>query len=329
MIRFPALFVLILLTSTALSAGEPIETAFVASGVEIVGGELGAVADLLNPVLQDQFDSGGIRNLLEVQNLDDLSMQNDPEVAVAAFPGLDQDGDPGNDFDGDNLFQVDPLGLNADGQPLTVFTPGSITAGLLIAGPADLDLGGGLVIPGTILEGNITVGGSSMTTPPIAASIPVAVFDAIPAPAPFDGFPFNYDTLTQVLGFFGVNPDVDIDGDGVMDAFSVEFVLAFVSCQIIYPSSEPQFMRGDINDDATMDLSDGISLLAYLFTGGTEPGCFDGADTNDDGALNLADAILILSHLFTGGPPPEEPYNGCGSDPTADGIDCATTPGSC
>ena len=132
-----------------------------------------------------------------------------------------------------------------------------------------------------------------------------------------------------MLGFFGVNPDVDIDGDGVMDAFSVEFVLAFVSCQIIYPSSEPQFMRGDINDDATMDLSDGINLLAYLFTGGTEPGCFDGADTNDDGALNLADAILILSHLFTGGPPPVEPYNGCGSDPTADSLDCATTPGSC
>ena len=135
MIKFPALFVLIVLTSSALSAGEPIETAFVASGVEIVGGQLGAVADLLNPVLQDQFDTGGVRNLLEIQNLDDLSMQNDPEVAVAAFPGLDQDGDPGNDFDGDNLFQVDPLGLDANGQPLTVFTPGSLTNGLLIAGP--------------------------------------------------------------------------------------------------------------------------------------------------------------------------------------------------
>jgi hypothetical protein len=329
MIRIPTLFVLILLTSTALSAGEPIETAFVASGVEIVGGELGAVADLLNPVLQDQFDSGGIRNLLEVQNLDDLSMQNDPEVAVAAFPGLDQDGDPGNDFDGDNLFQVDPLGLNADGQPLTVFTPGSITNGLLIAGPADLDLGGGLVIPGTILEGTIAVGGSSLITPAIAAAIPVAVFDAIPAPAPFDGFPFNYDTLTQVLGFLGVNPDVDTDGDGVMDAFSVEFVLAFVSCQIIYPSGDPLFLRGDLNDDGTMDLSDGISLLSYLFTSGTEPGCLDGGDTNDDGTLNLADAIVILSHLFTGGPPPMDPYNGCGIDPTADSIDCATSPGSC
>ncbi|MDE0959838.1 MAG: hypothetical protein OSB09_03580 [Planctomycetota bacterium] len=329
MTRTTALLPLILLFAIPGQAGEPIETAFVASGVQIVGGELGAVADLLNPVLQEQFDTGGLRNLLEVQNLDDLSMQNDPEVQVASFPGIDQDGDPGNDFDGNNLFQVDPLGLNANGQPLTVFTPGSITNGLLIAGPADLDLGGGLVIPGTILEGTIAVGGSSLTTPPIAAAIPVAVFDAIPAPAPFNGFPFNYDTLTEVLGFFGVNPDVDIDGDGVFDAFSVEFVLAFVSCQIIYPSSEPLFLRGDINDDGTTDLSDAINLLDYLFTSGAEPSCYDGADTNDDGALDLADVILVLSYLFTGGPPPEDPFVGCGSDPTADSIDCLTIPGSC
>jgi hypothetical protein len=122
---------------------------------------------------------------------------------------------------------------------------------------------------------------------------------------------------------------VDIDGDGVIDAFSVEFVLTFVSCQIIYPSGDPLFLRGDINDDGTMDLSDGINLLSYLFTSGTEPGCFDGGDTNDDGALDLADAIVILSHLFTGGPPPENPYNSCGIDPTADSLDCATSPGSC
>ncbi|MEO2150317.1 MAG: hypothetical protein ABGY15_09075, partial [bacterium] len=89
------------------------------------------------------------------------------------------------------------------------------------------------------------------------------------------------------------------------------------------------FLRGDLNDDGTMDLSDGISLLSYLFTSGTEPGCLDGGDTNDDGTLNLADAIVILSHLFTGGPPPMDPYTGCGIDPTADSIDCTTSPGSC
>lgn len=325
----------VLLTSTLLlcwtpvDSGEPIDTAFVTSGVEVVGGELGSVSDLLNPFLQSQFDAGLFRNLLEVQMLDDPTMQNDDEVEVASFPGIDVDGDPTNDFDGDNLFEVDPLGLNADGEALTVFTPGSITAGELVAGPADLDLGGGIIIPGALLEGTISMGGTDMVTPPIAAAIPVSVFDAIPAPAPFDGFPFNYDTLTEVLAFFGVNPDVDLDGDTVNDAYSVEFVLTFVSCQLVYPSSAPIFQRGDLNEDGAMDIADGVNMLAYLFTGGAAPGCFDAADTNDDGTLNIADPIMILEYLFTGGAPPAFPFGICDIDPTADSIDCATEPGSC
>ncbi|MGE4620501.1 MAG: hypothetical protein AAEJ04_11900, partial [Planctomycetota bacterium] len=311
------------------SAGEPIETAFVNSGISVVGGELGSVADLLNPFLDTTILGGGIRNLLEIRLLDDPAMQNDPVIEVASFPGIDVDANPDNDFDGDNLYQVDPLGLNAEGDPITVFTPGSITAGQLIAGPADLDLGGGLVIPGAVLEGTIATGGTSMETPAISAAIPVAIFDAIPAPAPFDGFPFNYDTMTQVLGFLGVNPDVDLDGDTVPDAFSVDFVLTFVSCQIIYPATSPLFQRGDINLDAAMDLGDPVTLLGYLFIGGAEPGCLDGCDTNDDSSIDIGDAVLILSHLFTGGSPPVAPFETCGPDPTDDALGCETPPAGC
>ena len=38
---------LVLLLTGSLDAGEPIETAFVNSGITVVGGELGAVADLI------------------------------------------------------------------------------------------------------------------------------------------------------------------------------------------------------------------------------------------------------------------------------------------
>ncbi len=329
MYRIPILLTVALWMQVSVPAGEPIETAFVASGVEVVGGELGSVADLLNPLLQSQFDTGGFRNLLEIQNLDDPTMQDDDDISVASFPGIDVDGNPDNDFDGTNLFEVDPLGLTDTGEPLTIFTPGSITAGALLAGPADLDIGGGIVIPGAMLEGTIVSGGGSMASPPIAAAIPVALFDAIPAPFPFDGFPFNYDTMTEVLSFLGVNADVDLDGDTVPDAYSVEFVLSFVSCQIIYPVLGTNFLRGDVNDDGSLDIGDGVNLLAYLFTGGTEPGCLDGADTNDDGQVNIADAVLVLSHLFTGGPPPAIPFSSCGIDPTDDLLDCLTQPGSC
>jgi len=329
MSKKPYPVLLAVLLTVSVSAGEPIETAFVNSGITVVGGELGSVADLLNPFIESTVIGGGIRNLLEVRLLDDPAMQNDPDIEVASFPGIDVDGNPDNDFDGTNLYQVDPIGLNDDGEPITIFTPGSITNGNLVAGPADLDLGGGLVIPGALLEGTVASGGSSMDTPAIAAAIPVAIFDAIPAPPPFDGFPFNYDTLTEVLAFLGVNPDVDLDGDSIPDAFSVEFVLNFVSCQIIYPVTEPAFQRGDINLDGTMDLGDPVSLLGYLFIGGEVPGCLDACDANDDGALDLGDAVLFLSHLFTGGIAPAEPFENCGTDPTADTISCETSPTGC
>ncbi|MEC9476119.1 MAG: hypothetical protein VX764_03695 [Planctomycetota bacterium] len=324
---YPVLLVLLL--SSSLDAGEPIETAFVNSGITVVGGELGAVADLINPFIQTSVIDAGIRNLLEIQFLDDPTMQNDPEIEVASFPGIDVDGNPDNDFDGSNLYQVDPIGLNDEGDPITIFTPGSITDGIIVAGPADLDLGGGLVIPGAIIEGTIAPGGTSLDSAVISAAVPVAIFDAIPAPAPFDGFPFNYDTMTEVLAFLGVDPDVDLDGDGTVDAYSVDFVLSFVSCQIIYPVTEPSFQRGDINLDGTLDLGDAISLLGYLFIGGETPGCLDSADTNDDGTTDIGDAVQLLSHLFTGGVAPAEPFEECGVDPTDDPLTCETTPPGC
>ena len=51
----------------------------------------------------------------------------------------------------------------------------------------------------------------------------------------------------------------------------------------------------------------------------------DAADADDTGALDISDAITILSYLFTGGrplPPPSDKT--CGSDPTADAIDCSS-----
>jgi hypothetical protein len=32
--------------------------------------------------------------------------------------------------------------------------------------------------------------------------------------------------------------------------------------------------------------------------------------------------ISLLAHLLLGGPAPVDPFPACGSDPTADGLDC-------
>ena len=81
------------------------------------------------------------------------------------------------------------------------------------------------------------------------------------------------------------------------------------------------FRRGDANGDGTLDLSDGIAVLNYLFSGRSQLECQDAADANDSGVVDIADAIFLFSALFTGGPPTPPPgHLDCGSDPTGDSL---------
>ena len=84
------------------------------------------------------------------------------------------------------------------------------------------------------------------------------------------------------------------------------------------------FVRGDFNQDGTLNLTDAVGVLGFLFRGGAAPACLDSGDADDDGRLQLTDAVLILSRLFRGGvvlPPPSE---ACGLDPTPDPLgECA------
>ncbi len=91
-------------------------------------------------------------------------------------------------------------------------------------------------------------------------------------------------------------------------------------------SGEPRFSRGDANADGDMNLTDAISILNFLFTGGVKPPCTKSGDSDDNGALQLTDAVRILNFLFLGGPPPDDPYPDCGSDETADDLDCISFP---
>jgi hypothetical protein len=53
--------------------------------------------------------------------------------------------------------------------------------------------------------------------------------------------------------------------------------------------TQTPFVRGDGNADGTIDLSDAVFVLGYLFQGRQEPLCLDAADANDDGDLDLSD----------------------------------------
>ena len=86
------------------------------------------------------------------------------------------------------------------------------------------------------------------------------------------------------------------------------------------------FIRGDCNDDASVDVADAIFLLLFNFGGQAPPTCLDACDMNDDGMLfgQVTDSIAVLRYLFLNDPPPLAPGPfECGPDPTSDALDCA------
>jgi len=89
-------------------------------------------------------------------------------------------------------------------------------------------------------------------------------------------------------------------------------------------AADTRFVRGDVGSNGSIDLSDPIVLLAYLFVPlSPEPVCLDAGDANDDGTLGIGDPIALLSYLFQpGSPPPAAPFPWCGSDPSADLVSC-------
>jgi hypothetical protein len=83
-------------------------------------------------------------------------------------------------------------------------------------------------------------------------------------------------------------------------------------------AAQQPFLRGDINNDGIISVSDTLMLNRHLFLGDLAPTCLDAADTWDDGLLNLSDAIELLNAVFLGGAPIAPPFPEVGVDPTDD-----------
>ncbi len=107
-----------------------------------------------------------------------------------------------------------------------------------------------------------------------------------------------------------LDPTLDLDQDGVID-----------QC------GQPQFRRGEVNGDGSVDVADAISLLQALFSSGQPLPCLDAGDTNDDGALDIADAISLLQYLFSPPVSLPPPASECGVDPTEDSMECLISAG--
>lgn len=85
------------------------------------------------------------------------------------------------------------------------------------------------------------------------------------------------------------------------------------------------YTRGDINDDGGTDVSDAIRLLGFLFGSSGDLSCLAAADVNTDRAVDISDAASLLGYLFSEEAVYAEGFPTCGSVPTVDSLDCASS----
>ena len=74
--------------------------------------------------------------------------------------------------------------------------------------------------------------------------------------------------------------------------------------------------------DGSLDLTDVIALLAYLYLGGVPGPCEDAGDSDDSGDLDITDFVYLLNYQFLAGPEPPPPFHAKGPDPTPDSLGC-------
>jgi len=65
-------------------------------------------------------------------------------------------------------------------------------------------------------------------------------------------------------------------------------------------------IRGDADDDGSLNITDAVFLVDFIFFSGPPPPCFEEGDVNGDAAISVADAVHLVQYIFFGGPPPAD-----------------------
>jgi M6 family metalloprotease-like protein len=66
----------------------------------------------------------------------------------------------------------------------------------------------------------------------------------------------------------------------------------------------PTYVCGDANGDCVADISDVVSLIAYIFAGGAPPSPLAAGNANCDSYVDISDVVYLTSYIFSGGAKP-------------------------
>jgi hypothetical protein len=124
--------------------------------------------------------------------------------------------------------------------------------------------------------------------------------------------PYTYSVTSGSLpAELTLNPTTGIVSGTPTDTGRVTFTVSATgtsggsdSKQITMRIAPETHIPGDANHDHTVDISDAVYLIAYIFSGGLAPVPMTAGDVNADCTVNISDAVYLIGYIFSGGPAP-------------------------
>jgi hypothetical protein len=116
--------------------------------------------------------------------------------------------------------------------------------------------------------------------------------------------PGEADTV-QVLFDASELPDGTYTGDVMVSTNDPEYQVFSIPVTMYAGVSEP-IVTGDMNGDGVVNVTDAVSLIAFVFASGPPPDPMECGDCNCDGLVNVSDITYLLNYIFGDGTPPCE-----------------------
>jgi len=170
--------------------------------------------------------------------------------------------------------------------------------------------------------------------PRLDIDIPVAIEKGLPIPIWTHGVPSSRICVLGPRGWMEIRHTGEADrtevstdklevGDVLLLTVTSPGFLPFQQEVEVTSGGEERLIRGDANQDGSIDISDARFILGVLFLGQGNVRCPDAADANDDGSVDISDPLEILGYLFLGAPlPPGTTPGQPQVDATPDGLGC-------
>jgi hypothetical protein len=84
-----------------------------------------------------------------------------------------------------------------------------------------------------------------------------------------------------------------------VNGFSGATTSGFLSVSLM-----PDYVPGDVDGGGSVNVSDIVFLISYIFGGGPPPVPLARGDANCSGGANISDAVFLISYIFGGGSAP-------------------------